>query len=189
MALSTQNIFLRRILERKAREKEETKKNDIDDSVSSNKSELDSSTHHSKKKKKGNLLTQAFNKNKGKQSAFMKELCDNLDPKSRMAFATTGPSIITKKAPCRAVVVPYTRMKKDRFFHWPPDPTVSRATPVPIYEALHDDDSMTLSIPDVPMLEDDDFDDDEKPQNGLRQRKPSKESAAGDFVPPIDIAF
>lgn len=183
----TQNIFLRRVLERKALEKE--KKNEIsDDSMSSGRSDADLSSSEKKKKKKASLLALALGKNK--KSAFIKELRDNLDPKSRMAFSTSGPSVITKKMPCRAVVVPYARLKKDRFYDWPPDPTVSRATPVPIYEALHDDDSMTLSIPDVPM-EDDDYDEDEdKPKNGIRQRKPTKEVApTGDFVPPVDIAF
>jgi hypothetical protein len=30
----------------------------------------------------------------------------------------------------RSVAVPYSRFRKDRFYDWPPDPTVSRATPV-----------------------------------------------------------
>lgn len=188
-AMGPQNLFVRRILERKARERE--KKNEAcDESVSSSKSDMDSSqSGKKKKKKKGNALLLAFGGNKAKKSAFIKELYDNLDPKSRMAFGTSGPSIISKKTSCRAVVVPYARLKKDRFYDWPPDPTVSRATPVPIYEALHDDDSMTLSLPDIPMEEDDDYEDEDKPKNGLRQRKPTKEAPPGDFVPPVDIAF
>eukprot|EP00543_Licmophora_paradoxa_P013926 CAMPEP_0202477968 /NCGR_PEP_ID=MMETSP1360-20130828/94213_1 /ASSEMBLY_ACC=CAM_ASM_000848 /TAXON_ID=515479 /ORGANISM="Licmophora paradoxa, Strain CCMP2313" /LENGTH=985 /DNA_ID=CAMNT_0049105227 /DNA_START=745 /DNA_END=3702 /DNA_ORIENTATION=- len=30
----------------------------------------------------------------------------------------------------REIVVPYSRFRKERFYDWPPDPTVSRATPV-----------------------------------------------------------
>lgn len=30
----------------------------------------------------------------------------------------------------REVVVPYTRIRTERFYDWPPDPTVSRATPL-----------------------------------------------------------
>ena len=35
----------------------------------------------------------------------------------------------------RAVAIPYSRLKKDRFFDWPPDPTVSRATPMAFRDA------------------------------------------------------
>jgi hypothetical protein len=34
----------------------------------------------------------------------------------------------------REVVVPYTRIRTERFYYWPPDPTVSRATPVALLE-------------------------------------------------------
>lgn len=36
----------------------------------------------------------------------------------------------SKKVQPRSVVIPYSRLKKDRFFDWPPDPTVSKATPL-----------------------------------------------------------
>jgi hypothetical protein len=36
----------------------------------------------------------------------------------------------SKKSQARSIVIPYTRFKPDRFFDWPPDPTVSRATPL-----------------------------------------------------------
>jgi hypothetical protein len=36
----------------------------------------------------------------------------------------------SKKSQSRSIVIPYTRFKPDRFFDWPPDPTVSRATPL-----------------------------------------------------------
>ena len=114
----------------------------------------------------------------------MKELRENLDPTSRVAFSTTGSSTTgSKRMPSRAVVVPYNRLKKDRFWQWPPDPTVSRANPIPLFESLNEDDSMTLSAPEVIM---DEFDEDKSP---LRQRKSGNVVVEGDFVPPQDIAF
>jgi hypothetical protein len=43
-------------------------------------------------------------------------------------------STTSSRMKARAVVIPYSRLKKDRFFDWPPDPTVSRATPMPFRE-------------------------------------------------------
>lgn len=41
-----------------------------------------------------------------------------------------------KKVHPRSIVIPYSRFKPDRFYDWPPDPTVSRATPLPpLYES------------------------------------------------------
>jgi hypothetical protein len=37
---------------------------------------------------------------------------------------------ISKKIQPRAVAIPYSRLMKSRFYDWPPDPTVSRATPI-----------------------------------------------------------
>lgn len=35
-----------------------------------------------------------------------------------------------KKVQARPVAIPYSRFRKERFYDWPPDPTVSRATPL-----------------------------------------------------------
>jgi hypothetical protein len=43
-------------------------------------------------------------------------------------FAHTRPT--RRTAVPRDVAVPYFRFRKDRFYDWPPDPTVSRATPL-----------------------------------------------------------
>ena len=40
-----------------------------------------------------------------------------------------GQSSSKKLAP-RSVAIPYSRVRKERFYDWPPDPTVSRATPL-----------------------------------------------------------
>ena len=46
------------------------------------------------------------------------------------AAAPTGIGRLTNPRTPREVVVPYTPFRLDRFYDWPPDPTVSRATPV-----------------------------------------------------------
>ena len=63
----------------------------------------------------------------------------------------------SRKIEPRAVAIPYTRLKKDRFYDWPPDPTVSRATPIDIYpETIDEIDSLTASVPNVPMPDQED---------------------------------
>jgi hypothetical protein len=54
---------------------------------------------------------------------------DNIE--QRPAFSTGHNSRTSKKTRPREVAVPYSKLRKDRFYDWPPDPTVSRATPVP----------------------------------------------------------
>ena len=57
---------------------------------------------------------------------------------TRPAFKSElrGQSTSSRKMAPRAVTVPYSRVKKDRFFDWPPDPFVSRATPMTFREVL-----------------------------------------------------
>lgn len=43
-------------------------------------------------------------------------------------YAHTKPTRRTQVP--RDVAVPYFRFRKERFYDWPPDPTVSRATPL-----------------------------------------------------------
>merc|ERR1712232_199190 len=43
-------------------------------------------------------------------------------------YANAKPSKRTQVP--RDVAIPYFRFRKDRFYDWPPDPTVSRATPM-----------------------------------------------------------
>lgn len=51
----------------------------------------------------------------------------------RPAFSTQHNARTLKKGLMpREVVVPYSKFRKERFYDWPPDPTVSRATPVPL---------------------------------------------------------
>lgn len=83
----------------------------------------------------------------------------------------------------RSVAIPYSRLKKDRFYDWPPDPTVSRATPMVLHpEVQYDsDDSLTASVPDVVMP-----DHDEHPST-LRHRGSNANAAPPDI--PSDITF
>jgi hypothetical protein len=56
---------------------------------------------------------------------------DEIEMKSdRPVFSSTAQGTVTRRAQPRSVAIPYSRFKKDRFFDWPPDPTVSRATPL-----------------------------------------------------------
>ena len=57
---------------------------------------------------------------------------DGLEMKNdRPVFSSTiHGAVAGRKIQPRSVAVPYSRFKKDRFFDWPPDPTVSRATPL-----------------------------------------------------------
>lgn len=56
---------------------------------------------------------------------------------TRPAFKSElrGQSASSRKMVPRAVTIPYSRVKKDRFFDWPPDPFVSRATPMSFRQA------------------------------------------------------
>ena len=60
-----------------------------------------------------------------------------MEEPDRPAFRTElrGQSTTNRRTNPRAVTVPYSCLKKDRFFDWPPDPTVSRATPMPFTES------------------------------------------------------
>lgn len=60
---------------------------------------------------------------------------------NRQPFAATTKATKKQVEP-REIVVPYTRFRKERFFDWPPNPTVARATPVR-FDDCHFDMSFT----------------------------------------------
>ena len=70
----------------------------------------------------------------------------------------------SKKMSPRSIAIPYSRVRKERFYDWPPDPTVSRATPIYLYGPPPDENiNPTLDKDDVSMepfeeLEDDPLD-------------------------------
>lgn len=49
---------------------------------------------------------------------------------ARRPFAASGMKANKKNLQPREIVVPYSRFRKERFYDWPPDPSVARATPV-----------------------------------------------------------
>lgn len=69
----------------------------------------------------------------------------------------------------REVVVPYTRIRTERFYYWPPDPTVSRATPIALLENGFVEE---ISIP-AP-------DEDVSPHSHLRRRFPAGNEKVGE---------
>jgi len=57
----------------------------------------------------------------------------------RPAFSANARGTKRSQIP-RDVAVPYFRFRKDRFYDWPPDPTVSRATP--LHTVVEHDDAL-----------------------------------------------
>ena len=103
----------------------------------------------------------------------------------RPAFQSVqhGQSSANKKLQPRAVAIPYSRLRKERFYDWPPDPTVSRATPIALYPETTDDldDSLTASVPDFTMPDHEDY------PSTLRRRNSSSGPGPADI--PTNIAF
>lgn len=60
-----------------------------------------------------------------------------------LAFSTQQK--LKKNVPPRGVIIPYSRLRKERFYDWPPDPSVSRATPLAKKISF---DQVNLPIPD-----------------------------------------
>lgn len=85
----------------------------------------------------------------------------------RPAFesALHGQTTSSKKLQPKAVAIPYSRLKKERFYDWPPDPTVSRATPIILYPRTADD-SLTASVPSFII-------DNDEPMESARQQESS----------------
>ncbi len=80
-----------------------------------------------KKKKKGGF----FGKRKDDDEADEKQEIQDADMyhSPRPAFYANTKPTRRNQVP-RDVAVPYFRFRKERFYDWPPDPTVSRATPL-----------------------------------------------------------
>jgi hypothetical protein len=101
--------------------------------------------------------------------------CEHL---SRPAFYSGlhGQATSSTKLQPRAVAIPYSRFKKERFYDWPPDPTVSRATPIILQtDIVEKDDSLSASVLDVPISdhEEDDVLDLSLRQHHASESKPS----------------
>jgi hypothetical protein len=103
---------------------------------------------------------------------------------SRPAFhsALYGQSSASTKVQPRAVAIPYSRFKKERFYDWPPDPTVSRATPITLFQVSDkaDNDSLSASIPNLPISDHDD-DEEDVLNSSLRRRRSSNVQRSSDI--------
>ena len=66
-------------------------------------------------------------------------------PFSSEFYGATSPH---KKMAPRSIAIPYSRLKKDRFYDWPPDPTVSKATPLSWMTGPEAEEVSEISIPE-----------------------------------------
>ncbi|GAX12066.1 hypothetical protein FisN_8Lh168 [Fistulifera solaris] len=132
-ALGPQNIFVRRYLEKRLKEKAlkaiEEEENfsliESKDSISSrHNASVNDITSVDEMRKSAWFATSTKHKKKQKNEAEA-ELVDERPP-----FLPNHHANASKKVQPRSVVIPYSRLKKDRFYDWPPDPTVSKATPL-----------------------------------------------------------
>lgn len=122
--------------EKAEREKEEAKKLGVDPAAQAmaaakakQAAAEEASVAKSKKKKKGGFFG-SRKKDDEDEDDTQKEINEaDLYRSPRPAFyAHTRPTKRTQVP--RDVAVPYFRFRKERFYDWPPDPTVSRATPL-----------------------------------------------------------
>ncbi|KAG7356782.1 hypothetical protein IV203_001468 [Nitzschia inconspicua] len=145
--LGPQNIAVRKYLERRAREreqeeKEEKEKEDLKAQLASGgqdgqsqliqqtamKEEMEKEKNEKAKKKRG-----LFGRNRKKEE---EDEMREAELKEAELYQSPRPAFYAHTKPTRRnqiprdVAVPYFRFRKDRFFDWPPDPTVSRATPI-----------------------------------------------------------
>ena len=147
--LDLQNIAVRKYLERRAKEKEQDEKEAKEMEKKQQASsavpgypngdfpgvqhqapvadEPSSSTSKSKKKKG----MWGFSSRSAKSDTAAEE-----EPAEADLYHSPRPAFYAHARPSRRnqiprdVAVPYFRFRKDRFYDWPPDPTVSRATPI-----------------------------------------------------------
>ena len=143
-----QNVFVRKYLEKKAAEKalekaqqarEEAEGVSFSPVVNDSKIEQAEYVIPAAKKDDGpggsrdkSLMNKSMKNSRSKGKKGEDALYDDTEEKveQRPAFSTGHNSRISKKVRPREVAVPYSKLRKDRFYDWPPDPTVSRATPV-----------------------------------------------------------
>jgi len=142
--LGPQNIAARKFLERRANRREQEKeaskdKRKINDSLKLAQSQLHqpkitTASDNRKNGKKGGKKKYRWGRHRQKEEDIdqqedeIKETGIFHSPRPAF-YAHSKPSKKTHLVP-RDVAVPYFRFRKDRFYDWPPDPTVSRATPM-----------------------------------------------------------
>lgn len=147
--LGPQNIAVRKYLERRAnrREREEKEEKErealksqlkIDDPLGLAQSQLQQSSDPSansnkKNEDSGGKKKRIWGRSRRKEDEATQE---NDEMNEAEMFHSPRPAFFAHVKPNRRtqvprdVAVPYFRFRKDRFYDWPPDPTVSRATPM-----------------------------------------------------------
>jgi hypothetical protein len=147
--LGPQNIAVRKYLERRAREREQQEREEKEKEVlkaqlassqaegqsqliqQTAKNDKDDKDQGDKGKKK-----RRWGRNRKKDE---EDEAREAEMKEAEMFQSPRPAFFAHKTPTRRtqvprdVAVPYFRFRKDRFYDWPPDPTVSRATPLLAY--------------------------------------------------------
>mmetsp|Transcript_120204 Transcript_120204/g.245696 ORF Transcript_120204/g.245696 Transcript_120204/m.245696 type:complete len:456 (-) Transcript_120204:2772-4139(-) len=155
--LGPQNIALRIYLERRANRLEQEKKEEkerealkaqlkINDPRAIVQPQLQQSNKSSNSDKKregiGGKKKRMWSLNRTKEDEIRQQ---NDDIKEAEIFHSPRPPFYAHTKPSkksqvpRDVAVPYFRFRKDRFFDWPPDPTVSRATPMVMMTRFDED--------------------------------------------------
>jgi hypothetical protein len=176
IGLGPQNILVRRYLEKRSERRGEEKRQEAAKASADN--SLNVSNHGSNMStgsgdnKRGGFFGRRAGR-RGKRPSI-----DNMPVMTgeRPAFSSDvlGQSSAKKLSP-RSIAIPYSRLRKERFYDWPPDPTVSRATPLDIFApppppADVDIDDYDLPSPGYEFKED----------SGLRQRRVPDDFRRGD---------
>lgn len=184
-----QNILVRRYLQIRAARKAQEKEDDDYDTAADRRNAFKRQTSTRFRRGKSDLSSMESSNNsadtrtKDKRGRMGKrKQKKGSQPKilERQPFSSDRHKSVSasKNIAPRGVAVPYSRLKKDRFFDWPPDPTVSRATAIGLVDnGPTDNDSLSSSLPDVNV----------PPTEGLRQRKPTGNKS--DSSLPTNIAF
>jgi hypothetical protein len=199
LVVPCQNIAVRKYLERRAKEKEQDEREKQEQEklnaeaaegevavqqpaqTSVAASSVDDKSLSSKKTKKGRFWGRSRKKDAEENEEEINEA--ELYHSPRPAFyAHTRPTRRTQVP--RDVAVPYFRFRKDRFYDWPPDPTVSRATPLlaTSTEARHEYNNLDGSTHHKKRrdeVDDVDESEDERPR-GVRRRAKPKSSKQDD---------
>jgi hypothetical protein len=153
------NILVRKHLENKLAEKEKSERDGSEAAESpSGDAKLDENSNQcqSKSDPRRGYFLQKFRHSKDHGRGRDESSSHLFESEERPAFqsALYGQLNSSKKYQPKLIAVPYSRMKKDRFYDWPPDPTVSKASPMHLFpdtdEAI---DSLTASVPDRPIPE------------------------------------
>lgn len=140
MNCTPQNIFVKQYMEKKLKEKalkaleeEDENETDCDKKNSTSNQHSPSVSDKLASDELGNrawFVSSSKDKKKQKNESSSgfhgTEFVDERPP-----FLPNHHASTSKKVQPRSIVIPYSRVKKDRFFDWPPDPTVSKATPLP----------------------------------------------------------